>query len=171
MAKRFVLTVEHLALLRAANVDWNGDEYGAASIDPKRPYGNGDVLGDIEKLLCPDGAIGALEISDDELEVRYERYEQLHRETKTALQIVLATGSFVAGDYVLEKDYTRDWRLAARRHDAPATSIDERLLRAIGCADEASTSMVPFGPMNGAWLAAFKSTLAAEGLGVVEVER
>lgn len=169
--KRFTLTDEHLTLLRASNVDWNGDEHGAASIDPKRPYGNGDVLGDIEKILHPEDATGALEISDDEMEVRYERYEQLHRETKIALQIVLATGAFVAGEYVLEKDYTRDWRLAARRHDAPATSIEERLLRAIGCADEASTSMVPYGPMNGEWLAAFRSALADEGLGVVEVER
>ena len=48
----------------------------------------------------------------------------------------------------------------------PTAAIDERLLRAVGAADRASTSMTPYGPMNDKWLTAFKETLAAEGLAV-----
>ncbi len=48
---RFILTDEHVKLLRQANVSWDGCEFGAPGIDPKRPYGNGDVHSDIVEIL------------------------------------------------------------------------------------------------------------------------
>lgn len=44
-------TADHLLLLAASCWHWNDCEFGAASMDPKRPYGNGDVEGDLAELL------------------------------------------------------------------------------------------------------------------------
>jgi hypothetical protein len=44
-------TEDHLRALRAAAWSWNDCEFGAASMDPKRPYGNSDVLDDLAELL------------------------------------------------------------------------------------------------------------------------
>lgn len=44
-------------------------------------------------------------------------------------------------------------------------SVDDRaVMRAIASADEASTSMTPYGPMNDKWLRRFAQALANEGL-------
>lgn len=107
--KRFTVKPEHVALLRRAYVGWDECEFGAPAIDPKRPYGNSDVLRDIREVLgreeaeCPHCG-EALSLPDDEDELT-----KLHRETETALQIVLATGSFEPGVYEAS-DYGTDWR-------------------------------------------------------------
>lgn len=44
-------TRDHLTLLKSSCWDWNECEFGAASMDPKRPYGNSDVLDDLAELL------------------------------------------------------------------------------------------------------------------------
>lgn len=117
--RRFTLTAEHVALLRAAWVGWNSLEFGAPSIEPKRPYGNGDVLGDIAGLLSmqPEGAPDSYGEQDwtDEQE---ERLRRLHLETATALQVVLATGGFVPGRYVAS-GYGKEWRLEESRDTTP----------------------------------------------------
>lgn len=98
--KKFTVTAEHLTLLRHANVGWCGDEFGAPTIDPKRPYGNSNVHRDIAGLLGfapadPDGEFTAEQMQEMDL---------IHGGTQTALQIVLATGRFEAGTYTSE-----DW--------------------------------------------------------------
>lgn len=106
--RSFTVLQRHLILLRHANVGWDDCEHGAPCIDPKRPYGNSDVESDIHQLVGKPA-----DARDDEGEwpegVR-ERYQKLHRETQTVLQIVLATGEFRAGMYVAD-DYSRNWRL------------------------------------------------------------
>jgi hypothetical protein len=47
----FTVTDEHLRLLRHAYVSWFDAEFGAPSIDPKRPYGNSNVYGDMVEVL------------------------------------------------------------------------------------------------------------------------
>lgn len=95
----FTVTHEHLRLLRNAHVFWDEAEFGAPSIDPKRPYGNSNVYRDIAEILdVPE--------SEWEHEGQYWsldnewRFLRLHVETAIALQIALATGEFRAGHYV-----------------------------------------------------------------------
>lgn len=47
----FQVTEEQLKLLKHSYVVWWGAEYGAAAIDPKRPYGNSSVESDIAEIL------------------------------------------------------------------------------------------------------------------------
>ncbi len=102
--EKFTLTENHVKLLRRANVTWSDCEFGAPAIDPKRPYGNSFVIGDIAGILDAlrdeDGDV------DDEV---YETLYKFHSETETALQIVLETGSFEAGNYEREK-YFGKWK-------------------------------------------------------------
>lgn len=44
--------------------------------------------------------------------------------------------------------------------------MDDAVLKAIAVADEASTSMYAFGPMNDKWMRGFASALIAQGLTV-----
>ena len=105
MSEKFTMTEEHLLLLQHMFLNWNDCEFGAPAVDPKRPYGNSDVIGDIMKILgkddekCPhcgeplnDGMTEALNV--------------LHRGTLTALQAALDTGAFKVGTY-MKPDYGR----------------------------------------------------------------
>jgi hypothetical protein len=92
----FELQEEHLLLLRRANVQWEDSAYdGAPAIDLKRPYGNSDIFGDIAELLDvrPEGKTGEF------TESQVSDMQRLHRETATALQIILVTGKFEPGAY------------------------------------------------------------------------
>ena len=105
---RFTLTTDHVTLLRHAYTSWDDCEFGAPSISPKRPYGNGDVVSDMARLLRVEA------VPTDDGETHWppgtgDRMTALHRELETALQVVLAAGSFVPGDYVADK-YRRNWR-------------------------------------------------------------
>lgn len=104
--QRFTVTNEHLILMRRMYVGWCYDEFGAPEIDPKRPYGNSDVLGDIHELLTGNGSDGSGSDLPDDVK---NRYEALHLSVKTALQIALATGTFESGDYEAPA-YTVAWR-------------------------------------------------------------
>lgn len=97
----FTLTDDHLKLLQRSYVDYDSyTETGGFEQDPKRPYGNSDVAGDVFEILygrefdfedevdAPDGDM------PDEL---YENLMKVHKEVATALQIVLATGKFETG--------------------------------------------------------------------------
>ena len=119
----FKLTADHIKLLRRANVGWNDAETGAPEIDPKRPYGNSDVAGDVCEILGwrPEGCAG-----DDDgcyTEEQRDRALALHRETETALQIILQMGEMTPGTF-RQTDRTVDH--PPRRHPAPRP---RRLLR------------------------------------------
>jgi len=91
--ERFEIKKEHLQLLNNAYVSWFDCEYGAPTIDPKRPYGNNSVEFDIAEIL-------GWEIIDDELNDK-QRCEasKLHEETKTVLQICLSQLKFEIGTF------------------------------------------------------------------------
>lgn len=99
---KFTLTENHIKLLRRCWVEWDDCETGAPAINPKRPYGNSYVAGDIHQTLTGRR-------SDDLSEDQEDQYLLLHRETETALQVILSTGSFTPGDYVCEK-YSNKWK-------------------------------------------------------------
>lgn len=105
--RRFQLTKDHIDLLRASGVSWNEAETGAATIDPKRPYGNSDVERDVAEVLrwkvFGDGP------SDEQR----DRLLEAHRETETALQILLAFAgeAVLPGWYEQTEPYNRrSWR-------------------------------------------------------------
>lgn len=96
----FQLRWEHLELMKHSYMSWNESEFGAPTIDPKRPYGNGDVVTDIWEIISKKTTEGP----------SVRECLGLHREMDTALQIVLVTQSFDVGQYVKDK-YWNNWRL------------------------------------------------------------
>lgn len=106
----FTVTDEHLKLLRRAYVGWDDCEFGAPAIDCKRPYGNGDVIGDIGEILGYQREHWENE-DGDYYETVADNFTQIHAQTAVVLQIALATGEFKAGRYVCDK-YRANWRVA-----------------------------------------------------------
>ncbi len=102
----FTLTADHVKLLNAMFVGWDDCESGAPAVDPKRPYGNSYVPGDVRRILgwsTPSG--------DDYDEEADRRAYAIHRETELALQIVLRHGPKL-GHYRLVDRYDRgSWQL------------------------------------------------------------
>jgi hypothetical protein len=84
------------------HVGWSVCEFGAPEIDPKRPYGNSWVLGDIHEILTGEDI-------DELTESQKEEYRQLHEETQTALQIILSMGKFEEGLYIRTNPYSSTW--------------------------------------------------------------
>lgn len=102
--RRFTVTENHLKLARHMYVGWQDCEFGAPEIDPKRPYGNSDVLGDIAEL------IGLEKLEDAEWSKEAEDMMNiLHRQMEYVLQIGLSTGTFEIGDYE-GQEYGNKWR-------------------------------------------------------------
>jgi len=97
----FELTADHVTLLRAARVQWQDVETGAPEINPKRPYGNSDVSSDVIKLL------GKATFEEVRRFGLYEPYPDdmmfaaglVHKQTVTALQIVLGCQTFEPGAF------------------------------------------------------------------------
>ena len=108
MKKLFELKEEHIKLLRKMCVGWDDCEFGAPSIDCKRPYGNSDVYNDIAKILEIEGTI----VDDREVfsQEQINLMNEVHKETETALQIVLIIGEFRPGEYIAD-GYLDNWKL------------------------------------------------------------
>jgi len=105
--RRFTLTDDHLKLLRRANISWDDCEFGAPGLDPKRPFGNSDVLGDIHEII---GVPADNRYDDGEWPAGVEeRYTSVYSELAIALEIVLRTGTFEVGVYEADV-YRRNWR-------------------------------------------------------------
>lgn len=102
--RTFRVTEQHLLLAKQMRVSWWGDEFGSPAIDCKRPYGNSDVLKDISKIL---GEPGPDEEGCFAVHV-VNRYEALHDEMKTALQIFLTLQTFQTGVYETD-DLGYEW--------------------------------------------------------------
>lgn len=127
--KKFEIKEEHLILLSKMYVCWQDCEFGAPEIDPKRPYGNSDVIQDMIKILglktLKEG-IYEFELYDEKWLLKGEdkfnlylegKNEQklvdklikLHKETQTALQICLKIKKFKKGRFEAGA-YSQDWK-------------------------------------------------------------
>ncbi len=105
---KFKLTESHIKLLKNANVGWVDCEFGAPSIDCKRPFGNGNVYGDIANILgFPEGDDEDKPYPDSLIEYMGMVYKQL----ETALSVVLTSQTFEPGEYVSD-NYGGSWRKA-----------------------------------------------------------
>lgn len=109
----FELKPEHVALLTSGRVyvGWQYCEYGAPEINPKRPYGNSDVEGDVAEIL------GWIPEDDDDgypilSEKQQEAAWKIHRETDQALEVILNAKSFEPGLYKTSNPYSNDWHRA-----------------------------------------------------------
>jgi hypothetical protein len=102
----FEITEQHLKLIQQQNVKFRrSGEYGATEIDPKRPYGNSYVEGDILDHLGIKGDInngGGSFSCSKKLEKRLFR---LHVETTVALQICMSLLMFETGKYERKPDW------------------------------------------------------------------
>lgn len=130
----FTLTLDHLKLLQRMYVDWDDQAYeGAPAVGIKRPYGNSDVTNDVAEIVLgtgyrssyfnvndgdeeydedEDGDVAAYVNADRTRTLTVEQALALHRETATALQIVLAVGGFLPGTYRRTGQYDqRSWML------------------------------------------------------------
>ena len=123
----FKVKKEHLTLLKRMCVGWQDCEFGAPEIDPKRPYGNSDVLQDMIEIIGlkkkTDDIFSFklfnkeyLITGEDEYNLELDNQSELmkvlnnlHRETETVLQIALVTGMFKEGKYKLKNEYGNDW--------------------------------------------------------------
>ena len=81
--KIFEIKPYHISLLSKAYVTWNEMEFGAPSIDPKRPYGNSDVYSDISEVL------GFTKKNDEYSAKEYAKMSEVHNQLTIALQIIL----------------------------------------------------------------------------------
>lgn len=111
MSNIFTVTEEHLKLLQNMYVSWFDCEYGAPSIDPKRPYGNSSVEHDIIEILGWEVSEAVKNGEDDIPNELYSRCANIHREMKTVLQILVSNLSIVSGKYLLTSKYdSTSWR-------------------------------------------------------------
>lgn len=111
----FEVLPQHVALLKNSYTSWIDIEFGAAGIDPKRPYGNSDVLSDIAEILnydlSPFTNVDDPNICEDVPDEILEDLYKFHSESKTALQIFLCTGEMKLGWYRCPKYRATKWEL------------------------------------------------------------
>lgn len=106
----FTITEEHLKLSRRMYVSWFDCEFGAPCIDPKRPYGNSYVEGDMLEILGIKDPRDPNEYEDlpEDLE---QRLNDIHKEMQLVLQIWLSAGVIQAGTFIRDSQYSNGWRL------------------------------------------------------------
>lgn len=111
MAKEyFDLTNNHIRLIENMRFDFNDIEFGAPCVDPKRPYGNSYIYEDMASILAIDPDFVN---PDDPSDILFsiediDLMDKLHKETETALQVIVVTKSFEPGLYVSDK-YRNNW--------------------------------------------------------------
>ena len=99
----FEIKEEHLLLINKFYIRWYYAEYGAPTIDPKRPYGSSSVESDIAEIL-------GWKIDGEFTEEQSKEAEKIHKETETALQICLSRLKFETGIFE-NKGYGIGWEL------------------------------------------------------------
>ena len=86
----FIITKEHIKLLRKSYWRFEDCEYGAPAMDCKRPYGNSDVAGDIGEILgwdievCPHCG----EVIGDDYD---DRAMNIHQELVEVIKLIILT--------------------------------------------------------------------------------
>jgi len=107
----FELKQVHLDLLKEANIHWWDCEFGAPCVDPKRPYGNSNVLGDMAEILKIMKKDNYDYVEGDWKEDKSDYMADLHKQTQVAIEIILQTQSFKLGTYKRKDGYGDYWEL------------------------------------------------------------
>lgn len=107
----FTIEDKHIKLLGRMNVNWWACEFGAPCIDPKRPYGNSDVVDDVAEIIRLKKKDNYDYENEDWKEEIYDKLYYLHREMMIVLQIILSTGQIKKGTYVKTNEYDyQSWK-------------------------------------------------------------
>lgn len=104
--EKFEITEEHLKLAKRMYVSWEDCEYGAPSINCKRPYGNSDVEDDICEILGFERIEADYEEVYSTEDLKYA--EMIHLQMETVLQICLKFLEFKTGVFT-RKDKWEYW--------------------------------------------------------------
>lgn len=118
---KFIITENHLKLLKHLVVEWDDCEFGAPCIDPKRPYGNSDVIDDIAEIIGIKKDKKTINYDEDEAKEYediedyfseaewkdevYDTLNKLHKEMQIVLQIIFVLGKIEVGNYVKKEEY------------------------------------------------------------------
>lgn len=109
--KDFELKQIHLDLFKNVCIDWDDCEFGAPAINCKRPYGNSDVFGDIAEIIKLKKKDNWDFDEENWTEEAMDFMRDLHKQTQTALKIILTCQSFKLGWYRREDEYDYDgWK-------------------------------------------------------------
>jgi hypothetical protein len=135
-------------------IEWNDCEYGAPTIDPKRPYGNSNYQRDVFRVLTNGQTYNKdlhidkkfFAVHDHMSDLEY--CDAIHKETHIALQIILQRSSFDEGIFLKGSNDYSNWyhkirtdkeKEFLRRFFNPVISVKYKLLLAstwtIKCAD------------------------------------
>lgn len=111
--KRFEVTEQHLALLPHLWFNYNDYcEFGAPEVDPKRPYGNSDVYGDLAEILKLE-PVSVNEYDESEFsDAQRADMLRVHKEMQTVLNILarVAIDGIATGWYATGTAYGNDWK-------------------------------------------------------------
>ena len=110
--KTFVVNEDHIKLLRRLQFSYDDyAEFGAPVVDPKRPYGNGDVYGDIGEILGWEKEELESEYYDEYAysDAQRKAMKKIHKEMETVLQILVRNLSIEFGEYEASP-YGSDWK-------------------------------------------------------------
>lgn len=110
--KSFVVKEEHIKLLQRAHFRYeNYFDFGAPAMDSKRPYGNGDVYGDIGEILGWEKEELESEYYDEYTysDTQREAMLKIHKEMTTVLEILAKNLSIELGEYEAS-GYGSNWK-------------------------------------------------------------
>ena len=116
---RFEITKNHLKLLKHAYTGWNDCEFGAASIDCKRPYGDSNVYGSMMTIpgwatkVVIDGKVYEYDAEEmwNNTDKLAEKLNKLHEDLRVVLQICFERQKFETGIYETAEDWhASGWR-------------------------------------------------------------
>lgn len=100
--QNFIVTKNHLKLLKNLKFSWNDTEFGAPTVDPERPFGSRTVYPDMAKIL----GIRFIGIEEDEKKYQrlLENLEKGYGELQTCLEILCQNFSIEEGEYFAQDD-------------------------------------------------------------------
>lgn len=101
MAKEtFIVKEEHLKLLKRMYITYDDYvEFGAPEVNPKRPYGNGDVHNDISEIIGLEPELEKDDWGDGGFtDAQIDYMEKVHKEMKTVLQILVRNLNIEIGE-------------------------------------------------------------------------
>ena len=105
IVERVTVTEDHVKLVNNLKFDINATEFGAPTVDPKRPFGNSDVYADMERILKGRKVSSDFDVG----ERRKRQLDKLYVQLKDCLQILCDTLSL--------KPVTYERRLYEKWHE------------------------------------------------------